>query len=1085
MFVFPAGAWFTGHMLHGALNDPVFQQTYVVDTVPSPSGLSTHLVLAGVLSAHPGQSSDFSITFDHADDFDIIVNDETQLDPHGLRELALSLRPDQLSGSPKIEAGITRSTLKLSSEYARRAGSLRVDRLGRAFELDNARFPDKPIQCTFAAVWNAQLTIIMRYRNGNEQLLPVATSLTIIPHDFRRGSICHKTLLTIGATNTSLLGISGATLDVTFGSVYAVTKAWDRGKLNAPRLSGSDPRSTALDIRLFHGPLKHNRSEASGTLHIYQAPGDALSMQHSGHVVRALSELSLCERYRNQAQRRVYRRIDNHGVSGPDYGYPTILDHYRPDLSDHEPAADGELPDKEGASAGDTWVPTKAETRSLVVIDDDGLGFGKRCDLWRPFLWPSSALKKSPSDKFPALDLSAFLSEVQRHRSTALIKRHIARTWFIIKASQWLDTERSDLFRFLTEFDAIDRTIVIVSGESLRTGLATSNDKPGIKVSKTVSWERTVDDFLTALRGPALTALRVCKHLIVRLGMEAAIYCFEPSKFRSNCIWFDPSLIEGEYGEGLGSCPGLTTVLTAVVAGAVMEVLTGVPNGQSIEQELTSAIKNALPSGLHALRRYFDLGYGPTSDTVLRFMRLQLPFSQVFSHSPIAGLRNEGVHRFVCFDIPNDALAGNWSILTQFIAGASRVERDPIAPLEPPESWKGQKAAIKRPMRGINDLRSFPTLGGRRVEDEHVDVLAKAIRAVSLGRAIVRHGVLAAFDRFGEPLPYAQFGALVAVDRAEIEGLRSIRNVLAEYMHHKERKVPISVAVFGPPGSGKSYGVEQIAKHVTQGKIRQFVFNLAQFTSFQELTSQLLPVRDAALDDEMPLVFFDEFDAPYGTEPLGWLKFFLSPMQDGKFQHGHSMLGIGKAMFVFAGGIAHNHEAFTTGRPWKSQSTKRDIFGDAKGPDFHSRLRGFLDIVGPNPALLSSNNRKRGTPSSDRFFREAFTFVVRRAVFVRQLLETSLPGLLDSENVAEVDRDVLDALLLTDCYLHGVRSVKAIFEMSALRSERALTKTVLPSRDQLLMHVHRSFYDIMVRDYINLQSPILEAFFDYDQRIIG
>ena len=144
----------------------------------------------------------------------------------------------------------------------------------------------------------------------------------------------------------------------------------------------------------------------------------------------------------------------------------------------------------------------------------------------------------------------------------------------------------------------------------------------------------------------------------------------------------------------------------------------------------------------------------------------------------------------------------------------------------------------------------------------------------------------------------------MAVDRREIEGLRSIRSLLAEYNRHDERKILSPSRFLVPLDRARSFGVKQIAQQVTHGRIREFVFNLAQFTSFKELARLLLQVRDAALDNQIPLVFFDEFDSTYGEQPLGWLKFFLSPMQDGKFQHEDNMLGIGKSIFVFAGGIA-------------------------------------------------------------------------------------------------------------------------------------------------------------------------------------
>ncbi len=49
-------------------------------------------------------------------------------------------------------------------------------------------------------------------------------------------------------------------------------------------------------------------------------------------------------------------------------------------------------------------------------------------------------------------------------------------------------------------------------------------------------------------------------------------------------------------------------------------------------------------------------------------------------------------------------------------------------------------------------------------------------------------------------VPSARFGGLFTLDRNEIESYQSIRNLLAEYLGKKDSKVPLSIAVFGPPG---------------------------------------------------------------------------------------------------------------------------------------------------------------------------------------------------------------------------------------------------------------------------------------------
>ena len=67
-------------------------------------------------------------------------------------------------------------------------------------------------------------------------------------------------------------------------------------------------------------------------------------------------------------------------------------------------------------------------------------------------------------------------------------------------------------------------------------------------------------------------------------------------------------------------------------------------------------------------------------------------------------------------------------------------------------------------------------------------------------------------------------------------------------------------------------------------------------------------MRDLGLSGKLPLVFWDEFDTALEGQPLGWLRYFLAPMQDGAFQDGQITHPIGRAIFVFAGGTAERME---------------------------------------------------------------------------------------------------------------------------------------------------------------------------------
>ena len=64
-------------------------------------------------------------------------------------------------------------------------------------------------------------------------------------------------------------------------------------------------------------------------------------------------------------------------------------------------------------------------------------------------------------------------------------------------------------------------------------------------------------------------------------------------------------------------------------------------------------------------------------------------------------------------------------------------------------------------------------------------------------------------------------------------------------------------------------------------------------------------------------------------------------MQDGKFQQGDLTYPIGKALFVFAGGTTETLDNF-------GKNVSEDQARTAKVPDFVSRLKGYIDVLGPN-----------------------------------------------------------------------------------------------------------------------------------------
>jgi hypothetical protein len=297
-------------------------------------------------------------------------------------------------------------------------------------------------------------------------------------------------------------------------------------------------------------------------------------------------------------------------------------------------------------------------------------------------------------------------------------------------------------------------------------------------------------------------------------------------------------------------------------------------------------------------------------------------------------------------------------------------------------------------------------------------------------------------------VPVGSFGKLKTVDRAEVESYRSISNLMQEYIRSESSSRPLSIAVFGSPGSGKSFAVTEVAESVAPGQVVRVDFNVSQFKSTSDLISVFNRVRDIALTGKIPLVFFDEFDSTFEGK-LGWLKYFLAPMQDGVFREGETTHPIGKSIFVFAGGIYSSFGAFTSYKPDVNEGDLED-FKDAKGPDFVSRLRGYVNILGPNPIDDSDT-----------------VFMIRRAMLLRSLLERKAKQLFDSNKQVRIDSGVLRALIKVPNYKHGARSIEAIIEMSMLNGQRCWEQAFLPAKEQLKLHVDEEMFSrLVMRDVL-------------------
>ena len=335
-------------------------------------------------------------------------------------------------------------------------------------------------------------------------------------------------------------------------------------------------------------------------------------------------------------------------------------------------------------------------------------------------------------------------------------------------------------------------------------------------------------------------------------------------------------------------------------------------------------------------------------------------------------------------------------------------------------------------LRGGDEFASLayrPDMGGSILAQRHagMSLVEVAVTAALYGASSLPHDI-----------PVETVGDWSSVDRAEIESLRSVRNIFDEYvqqgLHGGAMSGPLPIAVFGPPGAGKTFAVRQMATVLLPGSITRLEYDLSQLESEGELRAAFHEIRDVALAGDLALVFWDEFDTPLGGQPLGWLRHFLGPMADGRFREGVGFHPLGRAIFVFAGGTSPSFEAFIR-------------FGDerlersAKKPDFISRLRGYVNVTGPN-----------------RLADDDVAWPLRRALTLRSLIATRAPQIVRPDPAVgeprlHIDQGVLRAFLEVDEYIHGARSMEAIVQMSSLAGKPRFERSSLPAAQQLGVHV--------------------------------
>ncbi|MDD5036973.1 MAG: AAA family ATPase [Methylococcaceae bacterium] len=602
---------------------------------------------------------------------------------------------------------------------------------------------------------------------------------------------------------------------------------------------------------------------------------------------------------------------------------------------------------------------------------------------------------------------------------------------------EWLDI----LGKAIADSAAKDRCTVIIPVDVLR--------KSGLDITVNGSLEQAVHQVVGCLHKEPIKSLfdKVCGHLVVlfRETLVVHVTMAKNGHLRRGVVHICPNfkrVMEAERSH-YGWMPGkLSIMLTAIVKKLYHD-----RNGsRKVEEEkkvllFYDSLTKALPLGIAACNFFFDKG---------------------FCNVETSG---NGGTEVAPFDAFIESL--DYQRRKELFEGSSKKKEFQLSRLEfsiklnPREEKYNAVNDQGKPWSRIDNL--FKEKTERNDEELLVHIVQKGIdKAI---RRVPDNGVFTneAFPTPTIRCPFAEFGNRKTFDEQEAREFYTLENLLRKYLTTPDWNKPLSIAVFGYPGTGKTSTVKEIIKNVNpKTESKPLEFNMAQFNSVEQLTEAFHKVQDLGLTEkECPVVIFDEFDAIYDHDKLGWLKFFLAPMQDGEFLGKTATYHIRRAIFVFIGGTHHTFKSF---EDEKDTPGKNDI-KNAKHGDFISRLQGHLD-------LKSINEEENPGKASiqDLVDPKRRSLLLRRAILLRSLLEKNAQPILKETKAktssytwkeAHIHRKVITAFLYAERYKHGTRSMEAIIKMSRWINGEFVPAS-LPPIPQLEAHVDpKSFEEIL------------------------
>jgi hypothetical protein len=178
--------------------------------------------------------------------------------------------------------------------------------------------------------------------------------------------------------------------------------------------------------------------------------------------------------------------------------------------------------------------------------------------------------------------------------------------------------------------------------------------------------------------------------------------------------------------------------------------------------------------------------------------------------------------------------------------------------------------------------------------------------------------------------------ALPGYATLDYDHIIEIQEILAgikRYQTDLSQKRPLNFLMLASPGAGKSYFIRCVAEKLGSKEIGAITYNMVGLQRHEDLIPALDAARNLKVEDRLPLLFLDEFDADPQHFAL-----LLPLLWDGGMTLGQHDLKLGKIVIILAGSSPSVPETMEQARSMK------DVLPENTSPpklmDLLSRING-------------------------------------------------------------------------------------------------------------------------------------------------